>query len=174
MNLARRLFDVPLMQNSYRSDYVEEMLISYLRPDGWRHVGGDWAGWDFEHQTGARIEVKQSAALQSWHKQSPKVRTARFDIKARTGYWREGTTWMPTNGRLAHIYIFAWHPVLDTALADHREPNQWEFFVVPETELPPRATVGISRLNRPPKSIGDVASEVEKLRAAVPGERLAL
>ena len=34
-------------------------------------LGDDWAPWDIEHRSGAKIEIKQSAARQFWH--PPKV-----------------------------------------------------------------------------------------------------
>ena len=43
------------------------------------------------------------------------------------------------NGRWgghAHLYVFAYHPVADET-ADHREPTQWEFYLMPTDALPP-------------------------------------
>jgi hypothetical protein len=47
------------------------------------------------------------------------------------------------------IYIFAWHPVEDVALADHRMPAQWQFFVVSEVELPAgQKTISLATVRR--------------------------
>lgn len=66
LRLAARLFDQPLIQNQYRSAFVEAMIEPYLARSGWRYVGDNWAGWDFEHEIGTRLELKQSAAWQTW------------------------------------------------------------------------------------------------------------
>ena len=110
-----------------------------------------WAAWDFQqhHRKGARIEVKQSAARQPWHQRpdsEPLPRSSRggFGIKKPSkGYYSEDGTWKETRlQRHADIYVFAWHPVDDLRnadrrrRADHRRPDQWEFFVVAEESLP--------------------------------------
>ena len=90
LRLASRLFDQPLIANQYRSAFIEAMIEPYLAPHGWRYVGDGWSGWDFEHQDGGRLELKQSAAEQTWS--SPRHLRTRgiFDIAARTGYFYEG------------------------------------------------------------------------------------
>ena len=44
LRLAAKLFDRRLIQNQYRSAYIEAMIEPYLEPDGWRYVGDDWRG----------------------------------------------------------------------------------------------------------------------------------
>lgn len=61
LRLAARIFDQPLIANEYRSAFVEAMIEPFLGPFGWRYVGDGWSGWDFEHSSGSRLEVKQSA-----------------------------------------------------------------------------------------------------------------
>lgn len=63
--LARDLFDRPVMSNLARPLYVERLVARALLL-AWRYVGSDWAGWDLESEAGARLEVKQSAARQTW------------------------------------------------------------------------------------------------------------
>src|SRR6516225_4975694 len=69
----------------------------------WRCCPGDWLGWDFEHQDGTRLEVKQSAARQTW---APPKRSSRptFDIRTRSGFYL-GSEWHPEVGRHAHLYV---------------------------------------------------------------------
>src|SRR5262245_15883209 len=43
--------------------------------------------------------------------------------------------WEAQLRQCAHIFVFAWHPVEDET-ADHRDPNQWEFYVAPTDVLP--------------------------------------
>ncbi|WP_430423002.1 hypothetical protein [Phenylobacterium sp.] len=125
-------FGRPLVSNTLRSMVVEAMVDLALG-DGWTWCSADFAGWDFEHADGTRLEVKQSAARQTWAapaRQAP----PRFDIAPRTGHWA-GPTWIEGAGRQAHIYVLAHHPLTDET-ADHRDPQQWVFYVVAADMLP--------------------------------------
>ena len=142
-SLNERFYSQPLIDNVYRGDYVET-LIFFALGKGWKVIGG-WGGWDLEREDGIRLEVKQSAALQSWHAAASAGKTspARFDIAPRGGYYTDSTdagVWreVDTPVRSADIYIFAWHPKKDPDTADHRRAEQWEFYVVPESKLPPK------------------------------------
>ncbi len=137
--LTRR-HDKPVMNNIYRAEYIECLITFTLEPDWWLtwERGWDWAAWDCQHTSGARLEVKQSAARQSWDREkvAPR-RDPRFDIAPRTGYWTEdGSRWMDSPGRPADIYVFAWHDERRDDSAGHRDPGQWLFFVVAEQDLP--------------------------------------
>jgi hypothetical protein len=66
LRLAALLFDQQLIQNQFRSAFVEAMIEPYLARDGWQYCGGNWSGWDFQHELGTRLELKQSAAWQTW------------------------------------------------------------------------------------------------------------
>lgn len=64
--VTSRLFGQPILNNVVRGEVVEEMCLMALEP-AWRHAGGDYGAWDLEHpKTGLRIQIKQSAARQSW------------------------------------------------------------------------------------------------------------
>jgi len=111
---------------------VEAIVACALEPK-WSWCAEDYSGWDFERADGMRLEVKQSAARQSWAT-SDKPSACSFDIAMRKGRW-EGPRWIDQVGRAAHIYIFAHHPIADRS-ADHRDPNQWQFYVAPTWRLP--------------------------------------
>jgi len=129
------------------------MLEPYLARGGWRHVGDNWSGWDFQHECGTRLEVKQSAAWQTWDpakieasKLPPKPGPGIFDIAPRTGWFdAAGAVWTKEPGRPAHVYVFAWNGLFGTA-TDHRTPEQWEFFVLPTGALPSKKTLGVKWL----------------------------
>ena len=59
LRLAAKL--LRLIQNQFRSAYIEAMIEPYLEPDGWRYVGDGWSGWGFERGAHVkdRLEVKQ-------------------------------------------------------------------------------------------------------------------
>jgi hypothetical protein len=76
---------------------------------------------------GARLEAKPSAARQTWTGRAGlegRATCGSFDIGERKGYWVEGdkqhVAW---EGRLADLFVFAWHPVIDPARVDHRDPR---------------------------------------------------
>jgi hypothetical protein len=62
--LAARLFDCRIIENQFRSAFIEAMIEPFLAQTGWRYVGGSWSGWDFERGGIERLEVKQSVQNQ--------------------------------------------------------------------------------------------------------------
>ena len=151
--LVQRVYEQRLIGNVERGAYVECMIELALRE---RHpawcLTEPWRTWDIEHRrTGARVEVKQSAALQRWDRRAcpacgsltewgPRRPSPMptFSIKPTTGYYTvDAATWIATPPqRQADLYVFAWHPEEDPDIADHRRPDQWKFFVVAERSLP--------------------------------------
>ena len=152
MNLLRRRYDGPIMNNVYRGDYVECLIAIALGSD-WRLTwmdGWDWAAWDCEHTTSqVRLEIKQSAARQTWDKRAtPPRRKPAFDIAPRSGYWTKEGDWIARPGRQADVYVFAWH-ARDDAQADQTDPGQWRFFVAAEGDLPQgQKSIGLGGLKQ--------------------------
>ncbi len=153
LDMLIRRYDRPIINNTQRGDYVE-CMIAFALGAGWRLTsedGWDWAAWDCEHlASGARLEIKQSAARQSWDGESDRPqRKPSFDIAPRNGYWpRQGGRWVADPGRPADIYVFAWHGEAGQH-ADHRDAAQWRFFVCPESALPAcQRTIGLGKLEK--------------------------
>ncbi|MDP4576123.1 hypothetical protein Q9K02_13350 [Qipengyuania sp. G39] len=163
--LMSALFDKPLVTNTFRGTLVEAILAQVLEPE-WRWCSADLASHDFENGAGVRLEVKQSAALQSWHEPSLRPNRGRFDIEARTGRY-EGLHWIDEPGRAAQIYVFGWHGVADPQRADHREPAQWQFHAVRAADLSDQKTIALSRVGAmaEPCAIGEIAERVRALAA---------
>lgn len=153
LNMLIRWYDRPIMNNVDCGDYVECMIASELEA-GWRLTwedGWDWAAWGCEHiHSGARLEVKQAAARQSWDRdtEGPR-RNPDFDIALRNGYGpKEGTRWIQRPGGQADLYVFTRHGRRDEH-ADHRDPGQWQFFVVAEGSFPAgQKSVRLSKLEK--------------------------
>ncbi len=167
-----RRYDRPIMNNVDRGDYIECMIASALGA-AWRLTwedGWDWAAWDCVHvPSGARLEIKQAAARQSWDRESERPRrNPDFDIALRRGYWpKEGFRWIERPGRQADLYVFAWHGRRDEH-ADHRDPGQWRFFVVAERSLPAgQKSIRLSKLEKIATSCG-VAELGRAVEAACP------
>lgn len=137
-------FGSPLVSNIYRGLVAEIIVGAALGPE-WELCSGDWRGWDFEHPTGLRLEVKQSAARQTWTG-TRRATVPIFDIRTRTGYF-DRADWVADPRRFAHIYVFAHHPIMD-ASADHRDPSQWRFHGLRRHRTSPRAAKGRLRSSR--------------------------
>ena len=147
-----------IMNNIQRGDYVECLVDALLGPEWtlpWKR-GYDWAPWDLKHDSKCKIEVRQSAALQTWPRpKHSRPKPPKFDIAHRKGYWTRCGKWIREPGRHADIYIFAWHPEQNEDVADHRAPEQWMFYVVPTKALPEKQRIGLAEiesLTRPVRS----------------------
>ena len=95
-------------------------------------------------------------AREPWHRdESVQARPPRFDIAPRGGYWTLGSTWVEQPRRLADIYIFAWHPETRESIVDHREPEQWTFFVLRTETLPAaQRSISLARVERLARTVG--------------------
>lgn len=155
---GRALFGKRLVTNTARGFLVEAMIAEALDPD-WTWCAADYASWDFE-KGNVRLEVKQSASLQSWNSETGKESACSFDIAARSKAWID-EAWIETGRRVADLYVFAHHP-LTGAEADHREPSQWAFYVVPSSRLPDVGRISLSKVGTlaPAVSISNLLSVV--------------
>jgi hypothetical protein len=143
--VADAVFGKKLITNVYRGHVAEAIVAAALEPD-WLWCSADYSSWDFERSDGVRLEVKQSAVLQTWSTEPPKRITGSFDIAERQGYW-EGPAWVATPGRCAQVYVLAHHTIIDDT-ADHRDPSQWQFYVVRASELPVVKKISLGTLQR--------------------------
>jgi hypothetical protein len=115
-----------------------------LEPE-WELCGEDWGACDLRHRASkARVQVKQSAARQSWHGEGVRPAKPRFSIAEKTGRW-EGNVWIAEPGRNADVFVFCWHPITDTS-ADHRDPRQWLFYIVDAAALPARKSISLAAI----------------------------
>lgn len=131
-----------LITNNFRAVVAEAMVALVLEPV-WRWCSADYAAWDFEREDGVRLEVKQSAAKQTWHVATDKPTNCLFDIRARKGRY-EGATWIAEPGRHADLYVLAHHGICDDT-ADQADPQQWTFYVILAADLPDAASISLSK-----------------------------
>lgn len=162
---SEQAFGLKLVTNVARGLIVEAIISTELCP-AWTWCSADYKPYDFIHQDGCRLEVKQSAAKQSWPPWKVPSR-AQWDIRSKSGYF-DGPVFIAQPGRNADIYVLAHHPLFDETV-DHRDPTQWSFFVINTSDLPDADTIGLSTLlRRSHLKVG-----VEGLAAAVDSLRLA-
>lgn len=166
------IFGKPVIVNVWRAALVESMIDLVLSSD-WIWCSADYATFNFQHTNGTRLEVKQSAARQSWTKPGASPSQASFDIATRLGTW-DGPTWVPneTPRRQADPYVLAHHPVADET-ANHRDPQQWTFYVVPTSLLPATRSIALGKVLALAKPVGyrELTSVIEQARAVFQSAR---
>lgn len=136
-----RRYDRPVMNNVHRAEYVEALVALALRDSGWVRKE-PWGAWHFENESGVRLKLKHSAAVQSWGKGRAED-SPRFDIAPGKGYWDdEEGRWVERRGRHANVYVFAWHGGSGET-TDQRDPASWEFYVVSTRDLPEQKSIGL-------------------------------
>jgi hypothetical protein len=137
-------FGQPLIVNVLRGLVAETIVAEALGPE-WTWCSTDYSAWDFIRSDGKRLEVKQSAARQSWAANGAKPSACSFDIAPRQGRFDESSTWIPDCRRWADVYVFSHHGETGEA-ADHCDPQQWTFYVVPTMLLPQQRVIALSRV----------------------------
>ena len=169
--LFTRLYGDPIVRNDLRGELVEEIVAMALQPE-WEPCGTDWGSCDLRHsKSGLRIQVKQSAAEQSWGAGIAGRSSPRFSIAAKSGRY-EGASWIPGEGRNADIFVFAWHARTGVD-CDHADPSQWQFSVVAEIELPAQKSLGLVRVEQLGRPVGfsNLAEAVEAVRTGLTSVR---
>lgn len=139
----REAFDKPLLDNTMRGLWCEFMIAEALGPEC-RAVGFGWHPWDLQigPDSGTlperiRIQVKNSAALQSWNATSGKLSRSSYNIgwRRRPAYFDRDFPDVPCEetGFLCDLFILCHHPAQAVETADHRAPEQWQFYLLPVT-----------------------------------------
>ena len=126
------------------------MVAEALGPEC-RIVSGGWHAWDLQigpdeatFPQRLRIQVKNSARLQTWNAESGKLSETTFQLtyRRRPAYFARDFPGVPCEdvGFMCDLFILCHHPIEDPKLADHRDPNQWEFFILPVVGANPAVT----------------------------------
>ena len=171
-----RRYDRSVMSNTHRATYAECLVGELLAPD-WEPPwirGYDRAPWDLHNGFGTYLKIEHAALLRPWRRGRGLVRRQmpRFDIAPPSGFWTADDVWIDKAGHHADLHVFAWHGVDDGPLTDQREPDQWQFFVVPTTSLPEhQPDIGLDDLKGMTDAVGyetlwfRVKDIVDKLRS---------
>ena len=136
-------FDRPLLDNTMRGLWCEFMVAEALGADC-RAVGFGWHPWDLQigPATSAlpdriRIQLKNSALLQSWNAASGRLSKPLFNLtwRHRPSYFVRDFPSIPCEdeGFLCDLFILCFHGEARIDVADHRDPDQWQFYLLPVT-----------------------------------------
>ena len=139
--LNTEFFHGPLLENNLRGYWCEAMVAEALGEQA-QIVSFGWYPWDIQigPDTGAfperiRIQVKNSARVQTWHREGDSKSSSQFNLpyRRKPSYFDRDMPDVPCEdvGFLCDIFVLCFHPVEDIALADHTNTGQWEFFLVP-------------------------------------------
>jgi len=140
-NLADDTFGKPLMENSMRGLFAEYMVSEALG-ERCRVVGRDWYPWDLQigddenvFPDRIRIQVKNTARLQSWYPLTSKLSKCQWSLKISKKPY-EFDSWyrnVPCEdyGHMCDLYVLCHHPIEDVNIANHRDLEQWNFYLVP-------------------------------------------
>ena len=141
--LTRETFGQRLIDNSFRGVWTEFMVAEALG-EGCVVVSQNWHAWDLQigksedvFPSRIRIQVKNTAKLQTWHQFRPKPTECHWVLRMgdKPYYFDLYNPDIPCEpyGHLCDAYVLCHHPIEDPQVADHRDPDQWEFYVVPVT-----------------------------------------
>lgn len=112
------------------------MVLEALGAD-WKLVGLGWYPWDIEstHLTPkVRIQVKQCAALQLW-KPTQKLTLSFPWTKSLSKYYVDTIAGIEIEGYMCDVFVVGLHLETDVNLGDQMDVRQWEFLVIPVSDL---------------------------------------
>jgi len=135
------LFGQRLIENNFRGTYTEFMVAEALGGNC-EVVSEGWHAWDLQigpseanFPERIRIQVKNTARLQTWHAFTGLLTECAWQLKMRPrpSYFDDYNVAVPCEdyGHLCDVYVLCHHPLDDPEIVDHRNPSQWEFYVVP-------------------------------------------
>lgn len=139
--MVLELFSQRLLDNTMRGYWCESMVAEALGPEC-KIVGAGWHAWDLQiggdlddFPERIRIQVKNSARLQPWNIKSGKASECQFDLKVRKkpfyfDIYNPGVA-CEDIGFLCEIFILCFHDKTNIETADHLDPMQWKFYLVP-------------------------------------------
>lgn len=139
--MFKEVFERPLMDNSMRGYWCEYMITEALG-DKCKMIGAGWHPWDLEIGSSEdefpnriRIQVKNSARLQMWSIETGKLSACQFGLtyRKRPSYFQDYNPGIPCeeHGFLCDLYILCLHEEENIDIADHTDPKQWKFYLVP-------------------------------------------
>jgi hypothetical protein len=149
-----------ILSNATRGIFAEYLVAQALSlTDKPRN---EWDTFDLTTEDGIKIEVKSSGYLQSWVQKKPT--SIRFIVRSTRAYDYEDGKYNKEPKHHADLYVFAVLKHMDMNSVDPLNLDQWEFYVIPTTEIEKRKQKSISL-----KAIQSIASAVpfEELSDAV-------
>ncbi len=163
-----------VLDNTERGIVAEFLVANALRLTDKPRV--EWGSYDLKMPGGTKIEVKSSAYLQSWRQK--KHSTIEFGISRTKEAWDSGTGESQTPDppkRIADIYVFCLPKCRDKTTVNPLNAKQWEFYVVPTSQIneerPRGQTIGLQPLKDMaghPTPYSELAATVTRVAESIP------
>jgi len=155
-----------LVSNATRGR-VAEYIVARALGISVHGVRSEWDAYDLKTPSGARVEVKSAAYIQSWHQ--AKLSSIRF-LTRRTRAWDPDTNVLSKRAaRHADVYVFALLAHTDKGSMDPLNVCQWRFFVLSREMLDDRTRSqhsitlkSLQALSAGPWAYGDLGGEIER------------
>ena len=152
-----------IIENTLRGRVVERMVARAI--PGAKNMPV-WHEFDIELPSGARVEVKQSAAAQSFRE--GEASKPIFNIKEAKGRFENdiptALKFVADPGRKADVYVFAHHPLTKAEGANHWKEDQWRFYGIAASNLPIGAkSISLGKL----KKLGAIECGLVELAATI-------
>jgi hypothetical protein len=122
-----------ILENVQRAIYAEFLVACALGLDTVLRVG--WRSYDLRYGE-KRIEVKASAYVQSWRRETPSVVT--FGVGKRLEMDDETGAYGAVPARCADVWVFAFFEPRSHPAGDVVDPGLWRFYVVSGSALDAR------------------------------------
>lgn len=143
-SMVRGIFGERLIDNNFRGPWTEYMVAEALGEEC-EVVSHAWHAWDLQigdtqsaFPDRIRIQVKNTARLQTWHRPGGKLTDCQWklELRPKPNYFDAYNPGAPCEdyGYLCDLFVLCHHPLEDFDTADHRNPHQWNFYLVPVTE----------------------------------------
>ena len=138
--LMSEFFDKPILENNLRGYWCEAMVAEALGKDC--HVSsGGWAPWDLQigkhsdlYPDRIRIQVKNSARLQTWHGPEAVGSQSSFNLVYRgcPAYWERDYSdrACEKSGFLCDVFALCFHSHTGRETIDQRDPAQWSVYLI--------------------------------------------
>jgi hypothetical protein len=120
-----------LMSNATRGRLAEFIVAKALGVA--KGVRNEWAAYDLKTPRGKKVEVKSAAYLQSWLQDD--YSTIQFSIRKTKELDLKKGGYRGKPKRHADVYVFALLAHKDKPTVNPLNINQWDFYVVPTTDL---------------------------------------
>ena len=137
-----------LIGNTERGAIAEYLVACALGIQGGTRIS--WDKYDLVSPDGITIEVKSSDYLQTWDQE--KLSSPLFSIQPTLGWDSITNRYDKEKKRQADIYVFCVHKHKDTATVNPLDTAQWDFYVLPTTQLNEQAgdqrTISLASLLR--------------------------
>lgn len=138
--VTQAMYSSKILNNAHRGDVVEVMVQHALGPE-WRLVSLGWHPWDIQKGEGSeriRLQVRQLALQQLWG--FTKAPVLKFGWKKRppSYFARDNSNEaIEPEGWFCEIFVIGLHLVREPEEVDQLDPKQWQFLVIPTSDLKP-------------------------------------